>query len=279
MKILPSILNHSYHRMYNGCWKEKAGEFIQRVGALKKKHGFDVLGINIGMGSAQDAIMYHTPQYIAEIKKQIDDAALVPIALLGALTTHADRNVMNASLQSILDTIEEAKLLGCKVSQFAMGTHGRVTREKNIRLARECMERISEKAVECDMDVCFENFYPYTGDEIKLIVGGLPKVGLLNDFGNWLCNGEDPVAATKKFTDITLHAHMKDYILEDGIWQSVPFGQGIVNLHEILNFIHDDPSDRTLYVAFENDLDFGDEDAALDICCAFFKDWQKSKAQ
>ena len=108
---------------------------------------------------------------------------------------------------------------------------------------------------------------------------GAGNIGYLNDIGNWLITGEDPYSVTKKLLPRTIHLHIKDYALDDGVWRSVPLGDGIVPVRKILQTLADDDADTTLYLALETDLDSDGEDEALDRSYAYYADWASSASQ
>lgn len=277
MKIIPSVLNWSYHRQFWNKWAECLDDYIEKVSKIKNKYQIPEMGIDIGMASGQDAFSRHDEEYILQVKEKLDMAGLHPIPIIGTLEIHADPDMVDASIEEMAKVMREAKLLGADVVQYYHNLHGRLSREKAVRIYHEAAERLEKIAEENDLVCASEEYCGLTGNELYLAVKDTPRVGLLNDVGNWMILGEDPVAATVKFMDITRHMHLKDYIFEDGIWKSVPFGQGIVNLKRVLDIVAEAPGNRVLYAAFETDLDSGDEDEAMDICFKYFLEWQNSK--
>ena len=102
---------------------------------------------------------------------------------------------------------------------------------------------------------------------------GATNHGYLNDIGNWLITGEDPYSVTKKLVSRTIHVHIKDYLLDDGVWRSVPLGDGIVPVRKILQTLAEFEGDATVYLALETDLDADGEDEALDRSYAYYAEW------
>jgi sugar phosphate isomerase/epimerase len=78
---------------------------------------------------------------------------------------------------------------------------------------------------------------------------------------------------TKKLLPRTIHLHIKDYALDDGVWRSVPLGDGIVPVRKILQTLADAKGDATLHLALETDLDSDGEDEALDRSYAYYAEW------
>jgi sugar phosphate isomerase/epimerase len=277
MKIIPGVLNWSYHRQFWNHWNESLYTYIDKVTDLKKRYQFDEMGFDVGMAEGQDAFKSHDKNYILEVGKKLADAGLKPIPVIGTVAVHADLDMVNASIESIKHMMGEASLLGAKTVQFHSDMHGRLSKEKAVRVYHNALAEIDRTAGDLGLVCCSEEYCSFTGDELYLAMKGFKNVGLLNDVGNWLILGEDPVAVSKKFIDQTVHLHLKDYIFEDGIWQSVPFGRGIVDLNRVLDMLYHHDSDRVIYAAFETDLDQGDEDEAIEECFKYYKKWNDGK--
>lgn len=275
MKLIPGVLNWSYHRQFWNHWDDNLEIYIDKVAALREKYGFEELSFDVGMAAGQDAFKTHDKEYLLQIRKKLEDNHLIPVPIVGAVEVHADPEMVKESIQNMEKIMEEAVILGAKRVQFYQNLHGRLSHEKAVRVLRGALLELSEIAGRLGLTCASEEYCGLSGDELYLAMHDIPNVGLLNDLGNWLILGEDPVAATKKFIGITRHSHLKDYIFEDGIWTSVPFGQGIINLKEALDFLRDYPSQETLYLSFETDIDKGDEDEAMDECFRFYVDWAK----
>jgi sugar phosphate isomerase/epimerase len=180
-------------------------------------------------------------------------------------------------VREIEKLMEEASILGATHCQFSQVLHGRLSHEKAVRLFHDVLRQLSNTAKNLGLLSCSEEYCGLSGDEIYLAVKDTPNIALLNDIGNWLILGEDPIAATKKFITITNLIHVKDYIFEDGIWRSVPFGEGIIDVKQALNIIADTPGEKIIYAPFETDLDSGDEDEAMDKCFRYFVEWENSR--
>jgi len=278
MKLVPGVLNWSYHRLFWNKWSDNLDTYIGKVSTLKRKFGYDEMCISIGLEGGTDAFHSHDVKYIGEVKRKLENEGLTPIPLIGVVEVHADPDIVNISVESIKRLMQEAILLGASTVQFYPNLHGRLSREKAVRVYRDALKAISERACDLGLNCCSEEYCTFSGDELSLIMRGIPNVGIVNDIGNWLILGEDPVAASRKFADITVHVHLKDYIFEDGIWQSVPFGQGMVDIGRILNILRSQVSKKTMYLAFETDLDAGDEDLAMEKCFRFYQDWCDAKS-
>jgi sugar phosphate isomerase/epimerase len=275
MRLIPSVLNWSYHRDYWGAWNSSLESYVPRVSAVARKHGFEESGINLGVGGDQNQLASFDDAYVREVRKRLDDLGLQVIPILGNLDIHADPSFVQRSVEAIKPALERSAVLGATVSTFGTSLHGRLTREKAVTIYAEAAAEICELAAGLGQSLCSENYNTFTSDELMAVVerSGASNHGFLNDIGNWLITGEDPYSVTKKLLPRTIHLHIKDYALDDGVWRSVPLGDGIVPVRKILQTLADAEGEATLYLALETDLDSDGEDEALDRSYAYYADW------
>jgi sugar phosphate isomerase/epimerase len=275
MRLIPSVLNWSYHRDYWGAWNSSLESYVPRVSAVARKHGFEESGINLGVGGDQNQLASFDDAYVREVRKRLDDLGLQVIPILGNLDIHADPSFVKRSVEAIKPALERSAVLGATVSTFGTSLHGRLTREKAVTIYAEAAAEMCELAAGFGQSLCSENYNTFTSDELMAVVerSGASNHGFLNDIGNWLITGEDPYSVTKKLLPRTIHLHIKDYALDDGVWRSVPLGDGIVPVRKILQTLADAEGDATLYLALETDLDSEGEDEALDRSYAYYADW------
>jgi sugar phosphate isomerase/epimerase len=203
----------------------------------------------------------------------------VPTVIVGTLLLHADRELSEPTLSRTIANLEVAHRLGSPLGLYYFGYGGRVTREGRVRLAVEQIRRLAAAAGAYGMTVTTENYDFFTGDDFLEIFDrvGRENVGLHNDTGNWLMLGEDPLEATRKLAPYTYHAHVRDYVLQDGVYTSVPIGQGLVNFPPILEQLKKVGEQRDrMVLAMEMDLDEGEaeaEDRAVRECARYMVDW------
>lgn len=264
MKLIPGIFSWSYHRQFNGRWTQSFDDFIKKAIALKTKYGLERICVDFGINGGINCLESYDKNYLDNIRKTLDINGLIPVPIIGDLHIHPDQQVVNESIAELEHAIEVASAIGAKHALYYHDVHGRLTYEKAVRILRAALTQLSEKAVKCNVFLSAEEYCSFSGDQIYDASVGIPNVGLLNDIGNWWILGEDPVAATEKFLNITDHVHIKDYILKDGVWTCVPFGEGNIDIVKIINYYREIESNNELYVAFETDLDDGDEDDAMD---------------
>lgn len=281
MRLIPSVLNWSYHRDYWGAWNSSLESYVPRVSALAQKYGFAESGINLGVGGDQNQLASFDDAYVRDVRHRLDDLGLHVIPILGSLDIHADPTFVTRSIEAIKPALERSAVLGATVSTFGTSLHGRLTREKAVTIYAEAAAELCAAAAEFGQSLCSENYNTFTSDELMAVVerSAASNHGYLNDIGNWLITGEDPYSVTKKLLPRTIHVHIKDYSLDDGVWRSVPLGDGIVPVRRILQTLADADSDATLYLALETDLDSDGEDEALDRSYAYYADWARQAHQ
>jgi sugar phosphate isomerase/epimerase len=275
MRLIPSVLNWSFHRDYWGAWNTSLESYVPRVCAVARKYGFEESGINLGVGGEQNQLASFDDAYVRDVRRRLDDLGLHVIPILGNLDVHADPSFVRRSVAAFKPALERAAVLGATVSTFGTSLHGRLTREKAVTIYAEAAAEMCAVAAGLGQSLCAENYNTFTSDELMAVVerSGASNHGYLNDIGNWLITGEDPYSVTRKLLPRTIHLHIKDYALDNGIWRSVPLGDGIVPVRRILRALADAEGDRTLYLAIETDLDRDGEDEALDRSYAYYAEW------
>ena len=275
MELIPGVLNWSYHRLFRDHWDKGLDVYIDKVATLATRYSFSPMSITIGVGGDQNQLAQHDRAYVETIKQRLDTAGLVPVPILGNLEIHAEPQVVRKSLEQMKSSLEIASWWSTKVSTYNISVHGRLTRGAAVRVYTEALALFADSAREYGQQVCSENYNQLTSTELLAVVEGTgrPNVGILNDVGNWLILGEDPLDVTRHLASRTIHAHLKDYLLRDGVWNSVPLGRGIVPLPEILTVLADIAGDGPLVMALETDLDSGDEDAALNSSASYIRQW------
>jgi sugar phosphate isomerase/epimerase len=273
MALTIGILGDSYRRQLRRPHARASVDIIfEKVTAVAEEFGIRPIGVDFGVHqlASQDRV------YLSELKVRLDEMRMVPTVILGALRLEADREVSEPALDSVIRNLEVAHRLGSPLGLYSFRYGGRVTREGRIRLAIEQVRRLADAAVSYDMRVTTENFDFFTSDDFIEIFDsvGRDNVGLHSDTGNWLLLGEDPLESTRKMAPYTYHAHVRDYVFRDGVYVSVPIGQGTVDFPPILAELKkvDEQRDR-MVLAIEMDMDEGDEDQAVRECARYMVDW------
>jgi sugar phosphate isomerase/epimerase len=274
--LILGVLGDSYRRQLRHLSNRAPIDVvIEKVAALSQE--FEIRPIGVDFSVAQ--LASKDGAYLDELKDRLDELDMAPTVIVGTLNLTADRDLSGPALDDSLENLEVAHRLGSPLGLFYFTYGGRVTREGRIRLATEQIGWLARAALSYDMRVTTENFDYFTSDDfIKIFEGvGLENVGLHSDTGNWLMLGEDPLEAVRKMAPYTYHAHVRDYLLRDGVYVSVPIGQGIVDFPPILDELKrvGEQRDR-MVLAIEMDMDEGDEsdeDQAVRECARYLADW------
>ncbi|MBA2595711.1 MAG: sugar phosphate isomerase/epimerase [Chloroflexia bacterium] len=276
MTVTLGVLGDSYRRqLRRPLDRPPIDIIIDKVAAIADEFALQPLGIDFGVGQLPQT----DAAYLDDLRGRLAARGLLPTVIIGSLMLHADREMSEPPLERAIANLEAAHRLGSPIGLFYFGYGGRVTREGRIRLAVEQIGRLAAAAAGYGMLVTTENYDYFTSDDFLEIFRRLdrPNVGLHNDTGNWLLLDEDPLAATKTMAPYTYHAHVRDYALRDGVFTSVPIGQGAVDFPPLLDELTRIAEGRERFVlAMEMDLDTGseaDEDAAVRQCARYMADW------
>lgn len=276
MTTILGVLGDSYRRqLRRPLGRPPIDIILDKVSAIADESPSRPFGVDFGVGRLPRT----DADYLDDLRRQLDERGLIPTVIVGSLLLHADRDVADPPLAEAIANLAVAHRLGSPLGLFYFSYGGRVTREGRIRLAVEQIGQLADAAANYGMIVTTENYDFFTSDDFLEIFRRLarPNVGLHNDTGNWLLLGEDPLAATLAMAPYTYHAHVRDYVLRDGVYTSVPIGQGEVDFPPILTELARIAAARARFVlAMEMDLDTGsemDEDEAVRECARAMNAW------
>jgi sugar phosphate isomerase/epimerase len=276
MPVTLGVLGDSYRRQLRRPHDRPPVDIVlDKVSAIGDEFGIQPLGVDFGVGGLPQT----DEAYLDELRGRLAERGLIPTVIVGSLMLHADEDLWRPLLERTIANLEVASRLGSPIGLFYMGYGGRVNREGRIRLAVEQIAHLADAAAVHGMLVTTENYDYFTSDDFLEIFERVnrPNVGLHTDTGNWLLLDEDPLTATRKMAPYTYHAHVRDYVLRDGVFTSVPIGQGALDFPPILAELMRIGNARDRFVlAMEMDLDDGDaqaEDDAVRACARYMVDW------
>jgi len=276
MTICLGVLGDSYRRqLRRPLPRPRIDVLIDKVSALAREFNVRPMGIDFGVGQLPAT----DPEYLSDLRQRLETRGLVPTVIIGSLALVADRDLWEPPLEAAIANLAVARALGSPLGLYYFSYGGRVTRQGRIRLAVEQVRRLADAAAPLGITVTTENYDYFTSDDFLAIFErvGRANVGLHNDTGNWLILGEDPLAATRKLAPYIYHAHVRDYRLIDGVYTSVPLGEGEVDLPPILAELKRIGETRSRFVlAVEMDMDSGseqDEDEATRACVRYLAGW------
>jgi sugar phosphate isomerase/epimerase len=262
---------HRQMRQKNLDPSQRLDYMIQKTTAIAKEFGFAPMGIDVGVS----ALPSTERAYLDEFRARMAENNLVPMMYVRGVSLSYDTEVRDALYQVGLKDLDVLAYLGVKTAGFSCQMNGRVTREGRIRLAIDSVGRLGRAAKERDIRICQEDFDYFTSDDlIRITEGtGLDNVGIQSDTGNWLILGEDPVYATKKCVPYTFHSHVRDYVLENGVYNGIALGRGLVDFPRLLPILVQAGAKDRLILSVEVDTDNRDEDEEARESYRYLKDW------
>lgn len=264
-----AVLSWSLHLAYHYTWADTIDQHFETMIRLRDRHGLQSMGFDFGIGNGDNQILSRDSGYLAELRRRMEAEGFTPIVGCGALQIHADRNLYEQSLQAVAGCFGTAASLGAPVARFIPVFHGRVSDSGRKRLFIEAANRLAGAAQEYGLKICSENYESFRLDDFEEILPQIdPQYGILNDIGNWLILGTDPYTGLASLIDRTIHVHLKDYRLVDGIWRSVVLGEGIVDVPRCLKLLRSSSWDPKI-CSVELDLDEGDEFDGIDKCLSY----------
>src|SRR5262245_24598585 len=192
---------------------------IKKTTGIAKEIAFSPMSMDLGVSGLPTT----DRRYLDELKARLAENNLWPVVHVRGASLSYDDEVREAALEVGKRDLEVAAYLGARTCGFYPGMNGRVTREGRIRIAIDAVRKLGEAARSQGLRICQEDYEYFTSDDLLRITEGtgLDNVGIQSDTGNWLILGEDPVFATKKCLPYTFHTHVRDYVLENGVYNGV----------------------------------------------------------
>jgi sugar phosphate isomerase/epimerase len=272
--IVGALSNQNWHRQIRRLGLDAAARLdymIKKTAAIGKEFGFSPLSMDLGVAGLPST----DKAYLDELKARLAENKLWPVAGVGGVAVSYDDEVRSAALNTGRRNLEVAAYLGARTCTFSPQMNGRVTHMGRIRLATQSVRELGKAAKNLGLRICQENFDYFTSDDlIRISKGtGLDNVGILNDNGNWLILNEDPVFATKKCLPLTFHAHVRVYVLENGVYNGVALGRGLVDFPTLLPILARAGAKERLVFSVELDTDSRDEDEEVHESYRYLKAW------
>jgi sugar phosphate isomerase/epimerase len=271
--IVGSLSGQNWHRQVRqrGLGSQEAFAYLfAKTAVIGKTFGFSPLAIDCA-----GALLGADQRARDETKARLRENDMIAVVGLGGISLANDAELRRLSLQRIAKQLEVAADFGSHTATFYFHHHGRVTREGQFRYAVEMVREVGRMAGELGLRICTENYDYFTSDELIRICQetGLDNVGIQSDSGNWLILGEDPVAATARCLPYTFNAHVRDYVLENGAYNGVALGVGLIDFGRILPLLAQAGAERDIVFSVEVDTDDRDEDECAQVSFAYLKEW------
>jgi sugar phosphate isomerase/epimerase len=212
--------------------------------------------------------------YLEELRARMQSDGIVPAVGLGGLRLSNDAEIRAESIAELQRNMEKVVQLGARIGFFGAQFFGRVRHEGRIAFCVEMLRAVAPTAQGLGLRITQENYDYFNSADLVRICGavGQPHVGVHSDTGNWLILGEDPVAATEAALPYTLHAHVRDYVLENETYNGVALGDGLVDFERVLPLLARAPVDELIF-SVEVDTDDRDEDEAAERSYAYLAAW------
>ena len=227
--------------------------YLTRVADMCGRHGFSPAGVTIGSRLVKNG--GKDKGEVEAVRQQIQDLNLRCTAGIGSLQLHAKGEIVEEALSRTIAGLEFAAALGADAATFGPSLYGRVSRHGHVRMAIEQYGQLADAAATYGLRICHENYINFNADQFQQIFHACNRdnLGLLNDTGNWVITNDDPLVSTQRFASRTFFVHLKDYVWNDGVWNMVPLGTGIINFPAILRELQAAP--QPLIMVIEMDLD------------------------
>ena len=272
--IIGSLAGQNWHRQVRRQHLSPADAFeyaFQKTAKIGKEFGFSPMGIDFGVRSLPDT----SRGYLDELKARLKENDMIAMVGFGGVAVHNDAEVRAASLAEARRNLETVAYLGARTSNFGCARNGRMTREGQIKCAVRMLTEIGRIARDLGIRICQENYDYWTSSELIRICDetGLDNVGIQSDTGNWLILGEDPVAATRACLPYTMHAHVRDYVLENDTYNGVAVGAGLVDFERVLPLLAQAGAKEEVIFSMEVDTDDRDEDQCAHDSYVYLKSW------
>jgi len=272
--IIGSLAGQNWHRQVRRRKLSGAAAFdyvFDKTAAIGKEFGFNPMGIDFGVRSLPNT----DHVYLDELKARLKENNMTAMVGFGGIAVSNDAEVRALSVEQARQNLQVVAAMGARTSNFGCGLNGRVTREGQIKYAVEMLRQVGQIAKGHGIRICQENYDTFNSEEmIRICIETeLDNVGIQSDTGNWLILGEDPVDATGKCLPWTIHAHVRDYVLENDTYNGVAVGAGLVDFEQVLPLLARAGEKDDIIFSMEVDTDDRDEDQCAHDSYAYLKSW------
>ena len=246
--------------------------YMERVSNLGKKYGFVSTAITLGANYFGEKA--RDKGFVGELKAKLEEMQLKPFTFCGGIYLSPKSGEQEESLRRTIEGLEFCAEIGSQVAMFGPRFHGRVAGEGRMRIAINLCRQLADAAKGYGLYVGLEDYEYWIGDDFEMLFAYCDRdnLGLINDTGNWLIEGEDPLMQTLRFRERIVGVHLKDYRLEEGCWRSVALGRGMVDIERVIRAMWDLPQPYRVLMPTETDLDVGSELEAQEQSLAYLRE-------
>ncbi len=278
MKI--GIDSYSYHRYFGEVYpriqkrprrKRDVWWFLDRAAEL------GVAGVSLESCFLEPL----TDRKLQRLRRRLDELELERVWAWGhptGLKSGTDR----AALEDLIRHIGIARSLGANVMRIVGGSRFTTppSWSQHKRKLTAALRRAAKAAEAAGVVLALENHIDLTADQMLEVLDAVnsPFLGVCLDTANNIRMFEDPIEVVRKLAPHTRATHLKDVKpwrgspREFSFWASVPLGQGIIGIDEVIRLLR-----RAKYrglLAIEIDFlhpDYGDEDDAVAQSVAYLR--------
>lgn len=243
MKIgLDSYCFHRYFGEWYGELQQDSKTRWTIVDFLDHAASLQVNGVSL-----ESCFLPDDPSSIVEIRTELEIRSLEVVWAWG----HPNGLCSGANDQAAVECrkhIQIAQQIGAKVMRICAGS--RRTRPSSWLMHKQglikLLEPLVEQAAKSNVVLAIENHIDLLADELVELIESInsPWLGVCFDTANNLRMLEDPVEVARKLVPHTRATHIKDVTAQKGdprtfaFWPSVPLGQGLIDLPQILQLLH-----------------------------------------
>lgn len=270
--MIYGVLNWCFHLTFNYEWANTIDRYFDYALRLRDKHQLLQMGFDFGIGADDNQIPSRHRTYIRGLRDRLAAENFIPIIGCGTMELHTDRRVFERSLKLVQECLPIAADLGAPVARFFPVFHSRMNHDAQKSLFVEAVNHLANVACRSGIKICSENYEILRLTDFEEILPQIdPQYGILNDIGNWLIMGIDPLDGISNLIARTVQVHIKDYRLEKGYWRSVALGEGTIDIPEVIQFLEISQWGPKIYTV-EIDFDMGDEFEGIDRSLGYLLD-------
>ncbi len=271
MKI--GINSYCYHRFFGDWYPDLQTDPGRRMTVwdfLDRAHALGAEGVSLECCYLPEP----TDAFLASLRERLEALGIEPVWAWGHPNGLGSGTLPEAA-EDLVRHLDAARRVGARVMRICGG--GRRTRpatwaEHKAKLV-PLLRRLCGPAERTGVVMAIENHIDLLAEEMAELIDavGSPWLGVCLDTGNNLRMSEDPMAVARRLAPFARATHVKSLAAHQGdpktfgFWPSVPLGEGLIDVAEVVRLLRQ--ADYRGLLAVEIDyLDpryGGDEDAAV----------------
>lgn len=282
MKI--GIDSYCYHRFFGDWYPDLQTDPGRRMTVWEFLDRARALGVE-GVSLECCYLPEPTDAFLSSLRERLESLGIEPVWAWGHPNGLGSGTLPEAA-EDLVRHLDAARRVGAGVMRICGG--GRRTRpaiwaEHKAKLV-PLLRRLCGPAERAGVVMAIENHIDLLAEEMAELIDavGSPWLGVCLDTGNNLRMSEDPMAVARTLAPFARATHVKSLAAYQGdpktfgFWPSVPLGEGLIDIAEVVRLLRQ--ADYRGLLAVEIDyLDpryGGDEDAAVAASVAYLKHLQ-----